>query len=216
MIFEVIESDLAAQEALGASVSRETYDRFSIYVELLKRWQKMINLVAPSTLEHAWLRHVLDSSQIFDLAPDARVWVDLGSGAGFPGLITAIHLTHLGAGNVSLIESDKRKCAFLREVIRETGARADVFNARIEDAVPKLTSDVEIVSARALASLGALLQLSDSLMVKGARALFLKGKDVNRELTEVPRLDRYAYRLWSSQSQLEGSIVDISLKPENS
>jgi 16S rRNA (guanine527-N7)-methyltransferase len=198
-------------EAFG--VSRETRDRFATYVSLLQRWQKMMNLVSPATLDQIWSRHVADSIQIFELAPLVRHWVDLGSGGGFPGMVTAIRLAEVGAGQVILMESDKRKCSFLREVIRETGARAEVVAGRIEVELAHFESPIEAFSARALASLPVLLDYVEPHLQKGAKAFFLKGKDVQKELTEVPDLFRYSYRIWPSRIQADGSIVEFSIEP---
>ncbi len=203
-------SEDKAKTFLLNAVSRETYMRMEVYAALLKRWQKMINLVAPSTLAEVWLRHIADSSQIFDLYPAARRWVDFGSGGGFPGLITAIRLKEIDAGLVLLIESDKRKCAFLREVIRETGARAEVQVGRVEDYSAGLVGKFEIVTARALAPLPLLLNYSASLIDNGTVALFLKGKNAQVELTAVPDIDNYHHRLWPSQTDRHGSIVEIA------
>ena len=209
-VFEVLSSEDKAKAFLFNSVSRETYMRMEVYGALLQRWQKMINLVAPSTLNQIWLRHIADSNQVFNLYPAARRWVDFGSGGGFPGLITAIRLKETNMGSVLLIESDKRKCAFLREVIRETGARAEVQVGRVEDYSMELAGKFEIVTARALASLTQLLVYSEPLISGGALALFLKGKDTQVELTDVPNIDKYRHRLWPSQTDRHGSIVEIA------
>lgn len=168
-------------------VSRETVERLSIYVNLLLRWQKAQNLVAPSTLAEVWRRHVADSLQILRLAPDARVWADLGSGAGFPGLVTAIVLSGRGEADarVHLVESNQRKVAFLRAVIRETGCPAEVHAERIEDVSAGLCDQVQAVSARALADLSQLCAYVEPFSAAGAPAIFHKGKKFRDEVTQA-------------------------------
>ena len=137
-------------------VSRETWDKLRIYADLVQKWQASINLISPKTLPELWERHILDSLQLYRLKPDPLIWLDMGSGAGFPGLVTAICLAEKGQGWVNLVESNNKKAAFLRQVILETGARASVFPMRIEDARAK-TGKIDAISARALASLTELL-----------------------------------------------------------
>lgn len=156
-------------------VSRETEERLAAYVDLLRRWQRIKNLVGPSTLDRVWTRHVADSAQLVGLAPDARRWVDLGSGAGFPGLVVAVLLVGRAGARVDLIESNARKCAFLREAVRVTGAPAHVHPGRIEAVLPCVPQPVEIVTSRALAPLPNLLALSKPLLDDGATGLFLTG-----------------------------------------
>lgn len=136
----------------GQSVSRETQERLEHFVELFKKWNKTTNLVAPSTLTELWSRHVADSAQIFQLSPQPKKWIDLGSGGGFPGVITAIFLAELGDGWVDLVESNNKKAAFLRIALKETGARGAVHPVRIETASEIITT-CNAVSARALADL---------------------------------------------------------------
>lgn len=163
-------------------VSRETSERLAVFVELLKRWQPVQNLVAPATLPDVWRRHVADSAQVFALSPKPAIWADFGSGAGFPGLVTGILLAESGSGRVHLVESNRRKCAFLREAIRATGARAEVHSARVEDVTPSLAGEVTRISARALAPLVTLLDLAEPLLEAGAVAFFHKGRDVSAEI----------------------------------
>ena len=157
-------------------VSRETEQRLEVYVDRLRRWQAIKNLVAPSTLDQIWTRHVADSAQVLALAPPgARRWADLGSGAGFPGLVLGIMLAAEPDARVHLIESNARKCAFLRDVILATSAAAEVHNGRIEDVLPTL-KDVDVITARALAPLPVLLELGKLPLSRGASAIFLKSK----------------------------------------
>lgn len=170
-------------------VSRETRQRLQIYADLLRQWQKRINLVAPSTLDETWRRHIADSVQTLAAAPDAKNWIDIGSGAGFPGLVTAILLAENGTGRVDLIESAGKKCAFMRTVVRETGIReagieVNVHNERIENALSGLPKP-NAVSARALASLKDLLTMTAGLLSDGTVGVFAKGRDHATEIAEA-------------------------------
>jgi 16S rRNA (guanine527-N7)-methyltransferase len=194
-----------------ANVSRETITKLEIYEDLLKRWQKVKNLIAPSTLGQLWERHFADSAQLLKLAPDARIWADLGSGAGFPGLVLAILMREHEGRVVHLVESDHRKCAFLREAARETGALAVVHNERIESVADRL-QDIEIVTARALTALPSLLQLSLPILEKGATGLFLKGQDVASELTEDPIFSMLNLKFLPSVTSPTGRIVHVEMR----
>lgn len=180
--------------------------RLEIFEALLKRWSKVKNLVSASTLADAWLRHFIDSAQVQRALPNAKVWADLGSGAGFPGLVTAILLADVPNTLVHLVEADHRKCAFLRTVSRETGCRTTVHSQRIEDVVGTL-SGVEAVSARAVAALAQLVIWSDPLLSIGAIGVFPKGRDVQTELTELTTNSSFTATLTPSISQGGGSLV---------
>ena len=176
-------------------VSRETLDRLQTYLDLLARWQQRINLVGPSTLEDPWRRHIVDCGQLWRLWPEnARSFVDLGSGAGLPGLVLAI----MGAPEVHLVESDQRKAAFLREAARACGVAATIHAGRAET-VPPLAADV--VTARALAPLPELLRLADRHVHAGPTCLFLKGRTVASELTR-------AREVWTMRAASVGSLSD--------
>lgn len=166
-------------------VSRETKERLAIYVELVRKWQKSQNLVAPSTLPDIWRRHVADSVQTLAALPEAKTWIDFGSGAGFPGLVTAILLAGTEGARVHLVESNKGKAAFLRTVARETGAPATVHAERIEDFQQKFAESVHAVSARALAPLEMLVGWAAPHVVRGAAAVFHKGQDFAAEVREA-------------------------------
>lgn len=187
----------------------ETEQRLAIYAELLAKWQKTINLVAASTLPNLWMRHFADSLQVQAAAPIARAWVDLGSGAGFPGLVTAIRLAGDPRAKVHLIESDQRKCAFLREVSRETGAPAVIHPGRIEEVVAEIDAPIEAVSARALAPLPKLLHYAGTFLEKGAIGVFLKGQDVAFELTEDAISSRYRITLRDSVTSPSSRLVIV-------
>ncbi|WP_409998143.1 16S rRNA (guanine(527)-N(7))-methyltransferase RsmG [Bradyrhizobium sp. SZCCHNR1053] len=205
---KMIESDKAAALAL-TPVSRETEHRLDRYVALLLEWQVKTNLVAPSTLPHLWTRHIADSLQLLDLAPDARIWVDLGSGGGFPGVVLACALADRPGAQIHLVERNAKKAAFLREAIRVTGAPGIVHLSEIGDIVEKWSGRVDCVTARALAPLHQLIGFAEPLVKKGAKALFLKGQDVEAELTESTKYWKIESKLHSSRTGGQGWIVAI-------
>ncbi|WP_018701032.1 16S rRNA (guanine(527)-N(7))-methyltransferase RsmG [Amorphus coralli] len=166
-------------------VSRETLARLEALVALLVRWQRIKNLVAPSTLDTVWQRHVLDSLQIVRLAPKARRWIDLGSGAGFPGIVVATSLAEADGAAIHLVEANGRKSAFLRTAARELGLPVTVHPARIEDVAGRLEPAFDVVTARALASLPKLLALMQPLMRPHTQALLHKGADFEAEVAEA-------------------------------
>lgn len=196
------ESGLAAFRA-ATDVSRETLDRLAAYADLLRKWSKRINLVGASTLDDLWTRHMLDSAQLRRHIPeDARVLVDFGSGAGFPGMVLAI----MGMPETHLIESNHRKGAFLREAARITGAPVTVHTARAE----ALTGwKADVVTARALAPLPILLEYAESFVTSDTLCLFLKGRRVDDELTETQKRWNITYDIFSSLTDPEGSIVRL-------
>jgi 16S rRNA (guanine527-N7)-methyltransferase len=157
-------------------VSRETLERLDLYVALLAKWRKTVNLVSESTFADVWTRHVADSAQLLALAPKAKIWVDMGSGAGFPGLVIAIQLVNIADARVHLVESDQRKCAFLREAARETAAPAEIHNMRLENAVEKIPLPVDAVTARALSPLPRLVDFAKVWLESGATGVFPRGK----------------------------------------
>ena len=167
-------------------VSRETIDQLKIYVSLLAQWQPRINLVANATLSEVWHRHIADSAQIVALAPPApRTWLDLGSGGGFPGLVVAIML-HGAGTRVTLVESDRRKSAFLAEVARQTGITVEIQTARIEQtATQGMLGAVDVVSARALAPLVRLISLSLPFYGDDTIGIFPKGRAAETEIEEA-------------------------------
>lgn len=172
---------------LYEDVSRETFERLSIYVDLVRKWQPAQNLIAPSTMNDIWMRHVADSIQIQRSLPEARSWIDFGSGAGFPGLVTAMLLAQTGDENaiVHMVESNQRKAAFLRTVARETGCNVKVHAGRIEAVTKDWSTPIDGVSARALASLQILCGFSSQFVQRGATAVFHKGQDFRREIEEA-------------------------------
>ncbi|MGD9866707.1 MAG: 16S rRNA (guanine(527)-N(7))-methyltransferase RsmG [Hyphomicrobiales bacterium] len=184
--------------------------RLALYESLLNRWQKSINLVAPDSLPGTWHRHFADSAQLAALAPDARTWLDLGSGAGFPGMVVAILLANRGA-RVHLCESNAKKCAFLAEVARKTGAPVEIHQTRIERLVRESTvAATEVVTARALAPLGELLEMASPLLENGACGLFLKGMRAVDEIAAARRGWTFRHRCHGSRTDPAGRIVEIT------
>lgn len=203
---------IAATEMLLAEKDLAVRARLSIYRDLLCRWQKTVNLVAASTVEDAWRRHFLDSLQLLPLAGgDWSNWIDLGSGGGFPGMVIAIATASDENRVVHLVESDKRKVAFLREVSRETCANAEIHVGRIENILPELADRIhfDVISARALAPLNGLINYARPVLKNGAAGLFLKGKDWLGELTDAARDDSLNFTLVDSQTDAAAKIVVV-------
>ncbi len=192
-------------EAFAATlgVSRETLDRFRAYLNLLGRWQASINLVGKSTLADPWRRHILDSAQLLDLMPkSARTMIDLGSGAGFPGLVLAI----MGVPDVHLVESDTRKCAFLSEAARVSGVKVTIHPRRLESLDP---FPVDVVTARAFAPLARILPLASPFLTGNAVALFLKGQSLDEELTEIHNIWTLRMERFPSRADPTGQVLRI-------
>jgi 16S rRNA (guanine527-N7)-methyltransferase len=182
-------------------VSRETLARLDRFVALLLEWQNRLNLIASSTRDSVWTRHVADSLQLLAQAPEARSWVDLGSGGGFPGMVIACALADDPTARVHLVESNGKKAAFLREAAQITGAPAEIHPVRIEDFVHKYRETPQIVTARALAPLEQLLATAYPLLKRGALGLFPKGQNVDAELTA-------AAKCWKIQATLAQSVTE--------
>ena len=185
------------------TVSRETIDKFQAYLTLLEKWQRRINLVSNSTLSDAWQRHILDSGQLAaHYPPQTKHILDVGSGAGFPGLVLAI----MGGVTVDLVESDQRKAVFLSTVIRELGLPAKVHNQRIET-MPNLRPDV--ITARALASVPKLLNLIEIQLHPDCACLFLKGASVEDELTNLQSYSTMVATTYPSLSGSTGVVLEL-------
>jgi 16S rRNA (guanine527-N7)-methyltransferase len=200
----VARPDLTADRARALAlvpVSRETAARLDSFAALLLDWRARMNLIAASTVPTLWTRHIADSLQLIAIAPQARKWADLGSGGGFPGVPIACALAEQNSAEVHLIESNKKKAAFLREAVRVTGAPAIVHAERVADFAGGFRGELDAVTARALAPLPELLSIAYPLLKRGAQALFPKGQDVEAELTQ-------ATKCWSIQASLVPSRTD--------
>jgi 16S rRNA (guanine527-N7)-methyltransferase len=206
--FPVSATDKAAALAL-TPVSRETEARLDRYVDLLREWQAKTNLVAPSTLPSLWTRHISDSLQLLAFAPSAKIWTDFGSGGGFPGVVLACALAEAPGAMIHLVERNAKKAAFLREALRVTNAPGTVHLADIGDSVDRLPGRVDCVTARAVAPLHQLIGFAEPLVKQGAKALFLKGQDVEAELTEATKYWNIKPNLHSSRTGGHGWIVEL-------
>jgi 16S rRNA (guanine527-N7)-methyltransferase len=191
-------------EALGLTpVSRETAQRLDILAEQLAKWQRVKNLVSSKAMDTLWTRHIADSLQLLDLVPEAKSWLDLGSGGGFPGLVVAAALAERPGASVILVESNARKCAFLREAARAMSVPAKIVQSRLEDVIEDHVGKVDVVSARALAGLPELVEWTHKLLTTGTVGLFPKGLDLDRELTLTAKC-------WSMNSSIHNSLTDPS------
>jgi 16S rRNA (guanine527-N7)-methyltransferase len=196
-------------------VSRETSARLDRFVAILLDWQQRINLIAPSTEQIIWTRHIADSLQLLPLAPETRIWADLGSGAGFPGVVIACAVAETAGARVHLVESIGKKAAFLREAVQATGAPAIVHAVRAEEFVKNPPEAIDVMTARALAPLPKLLDLAYPLLKKGTVGLFPKGQDVAAELTEAAKCWTIEASLVPSRTDPKAQIVIVrSLAPK--
>jgi len=193
------------------NVPHETIHRLEIYAGLLVEWQTRHNLVSSKSIPELWQRHFADSAQLLALAPSAKTWLDLGSGAGFPGLVVAILAANQGTLRVHLVESTAKKCAFLAHVAQMTDTTVDIHCNRIEELAhseSKLTPD--IISARALAPMPKLLELAAPFFRPVTRGLFLKGRDAEREIEAAKARRQFTYRLHPSLTSNESSIIEVT------
>ncbi len=205
--------DLAADRAHALQltpVSRETLARLDRFIELLLTWQARVNLIAASTIPHLWTRHVADSLQLLPLAPQAKIWVDFGSGGGFPGLVLACALAETPGAQVHLIESIGKKATFLREVARQLTLPAEIHQERAENFGESWSGCADVVTARAVAPLKILCDQAFPFIAKGALGLFPKGQDVDAELTEAAKYWTLAATKVPSKTSPEGCILVIS------
>ncbi len=208
-----LSSDRARALAL-TPVSRETAARLDRFVALLLQWQEITHLIAPSTVPRLWTRHIADSLQLLDLAPDAETWVDLGTGGGFPGLVIACALHGQSGRRVHLVEGSTKKAGFLREAVAVTQAPALVHAVRMEKFVESFAGRPDIVTARAVSPLSSLLGECRPLLKRGALGLFPKGQDVEAELTEASKCWNMTADLVPSRTDPKARIVMIrALEP---
>jgi 16S rRNA (guanine527-N7)-methyltransferase len=196
-------------------VPRETIHKLGDFAELLALWQKRTNLVGSSTLPTLWSRHFADSAQLCGLAPNARLWLDLGSGAGFPGLVIAIIQAGKPDFHMHLVESNRKKCAFLAEVVRETKAPVDIHAMRIEDFAQSAQSlKPDVVSARALAPLRRLFELAAPFFGERTKGLFPKGREAEAEIAAAHEDWEFDFRLHPSLTAQDSHIVEVTgLRP---
>ncbi len=200
-------SAAVVRQAEQLGVSRESWLRIAQYVALLLQWQTRINLISPSSIASIWERHVIDSLQLLPLMPEGTAAVaDLGSGSGFPALPLAIVSGH----TFHLFEANNKKAAFLREAMRVTGCRGSIQTDRLTGQKPvNGVAKVDLVTARALAPLSRLLELAEPFTQTGARALFLKGQDVEHELTEAAKYWRIQYTKHASLTDSQATILAV-------
>ena len=194
---------------VAGDVSRETFESVVAFEALFRKWAGRINLVAPSTLDDVWQRHILDSAQLGRLAPDARKWLDIGSGGGFPGAIVALMLKDRPSASIDLVESNGKKAAFLRTALGELGAPARVHVRRIEETYGVIR-DPEILTARALAPLGKLFGLTEPWLTAGTTALFHKGREYLSEIKESSAA--WNFDLVKHPSLIDGDSVILEVR----
>ena len=201
--------DLASEAAAFAAASGASpaevadLERFRA---LLAEWNQRLNLVSDASLADFWTRHALDCAQLLDLAPEAKAWVDIGAGAGFPGLVLAIRLKGAPGAKVHLIESQAKKCRFLEAAAGALAAPAEVHNARAE----ALALEADIVTARAVAPLARLLDFARPYLARGATGLFLKGQGAEGEIAEARKAWRFACETIQSRSDPSGRVLKIT------
>ena len=195
------------QEVAGP-VSRETFEGLKAFEEMFLKWSRRINLSASSTLDDVWNRHILDSAQLFPLAPGTKRWLDLGSGGGFPGLVLAFLLKEKPGEKIDLVESNRKKAGFLQAAIGQFRLPARVHAQRIDDAY-RLVELPEIVTARALAPLPLLLKLTEPWLTRSAIGLFHKGRDYRQEVQEST--DLWSFDLVEHRSKVDphGVILEV-------
>lgn len=201
----------AEEFAEAFSVSRETISNLVLYEENLRRWQSVQNLVAVSSLNELWSRHFADSAQLLEIAPEnSKIWVDLGSGAGFPGLVIAILLKDFQDRKVHVVEANARKCAFLHEIRRLTRAPVEIHNQRITSlADSDSVSGADVVCARALAPMEKLLGHAQPFFEAHTTGLFLKGKGADTEIHTAKKSWHFEFRKYHSRIDYSGCIVEV-------
>ena len=206
----------ARGEALAfMSTSRAMAERLDIYVDLLGRWRKITNLVSESTFSDVWMRHFADCQQIIAFAPDAKRWLDLGSGAGFPGMVIAIQLAETPGALVHCVESDQRKCAFLRAVATATGAPARLHSRRIEALDVAEIPDVQAVTARAVAPLPQLIEYAEPWLRRGAVGIFPRGRSAQTQVGTLDIIPQFQIETFPSKIDPDARIVQVRLPSQS-
>jgi 16S rRNA (guanine527-N7)-methyltransferase len=206
-------SDLSADRARAFAltpVSRETLARLDRFVELLLTWQQSVNLISAATIPQLWTRHIADSLQLIDLAPDARIWIDVGSGGGFPGLVVACAAADRPGAAVHLIESNLKKAAFLREAAQAIDVPATVHGMRVETFAKGFRGPLDVLSARAVSPLNTLLNMCFPLLTKnGVTGLFPKGQNAALELDEASKSWKIKVELVPSRTDPAARILVV-------
>ena len=200
---------LESLQDVAGTVSRETFEGLEAFEKMFRTWASRINLVAPSTFDDVWSRHVLDSAQLAGLAPNAQLWLDLGSGGGFPGLVLAFLLKERPGGQIDLIESNRKKAGFLQAAIGQFSLPARVHPRRINEEIKDLQQP-EVVTARALAPLPLLLDLAFPWLSTGARGLLHKGRDYRPEIQESSLLWQYDLVVHPSRTDADSVVLEIA------
>lgn len=204
----MIEKAYARLQDVAGPVSRETFERLLSFERVFRKWAQRINLVAPSTLDEVWERHILDSAQVVRLGGAAKIWLDIGSGGGFPGLIIGSMIAERPGASIDLVESNHKKAAFLQAVTGELGLPAKVHSKRIED-MHGVIAAPDILSARALAPLPLLLELSAPWLEQTTVALFHKGRDYRQEIQDSSHQWRFDLVEHPSLTDAQGVILEI-------
>ena len=195
-------------------VPPEALARLARFVELLDRWRAVTNLISEASFAEVWTRHVADSAQLLALAPEARRWVDLGSGAGFPGRVLAILLADRPGARVHCVDSDRRKCAFLREAARATGAPVEIHPVRVEALDPLALGPVDAVVARAFAPLPRILEFAKVWIARGAIGVFPRGRSADAQLEALPAAPDLAIEAVASKIDPEAAILRVRAVPK--
>jgi 16S rRNA (guanine527-N7)-methyltransferase len=190
-------------------VSRGTEQRLAVLVDLLTRWRMATNLISEISFASVWTRHIADSAQLLGIAPGAKRWVDMGSGAGFPGLVIAIQLAEVPGAIVHCIESDQRKCAFLREAARATGAAAQIHPQRVDTVNADKLGSVDVVTARAFAPLPLTLEFAKVWLERGAQGVFPRGRSAEDQLKGLNLNRAFALEVLPSVVNADAAILRI-------
>ncbi|MBL0942231.1 MAG: 16S rRNA (guanine(527)-N(7))-methyltransferase RsmG [Alphaproteobacteria bacterium] len=191
-----------SKDQLSKIVSRETMTKFERYVQLLESWNKSLNLISSKTAKEIWQRHIYDSAQILSCLSSSKTIIDFGTGGGFPGLVLAM----MGPWDITLIESDTKKCSFLKEVARQTDTKITILNQRIETVKPW---QVDVITVRALAPLNQLLNYASPFLLDKGVGIFLKGKMLEAEIEQARLEWTFNAEVIESKTSCEGRIIKV-------